>query len=132
MDNLNALYELCETLSRAVEEVNGKLGGKLSAADLEYVDKLTHSLKSVKAVISMEEEGQSYAYAPGDIYADKSYRRSYGGGSYRGNSMAGYSNRRNSMGRYSRDGFAEQLEQLMAEAPNEQVRNKMQAMLDQM
>jgi len=131
MDNLNALYELCETLSRAVEEVNGKLGGKLSAADLEYVDKLTHSLKSVKAVISMEEEGQSYAYAPADIYADKSYRR-YRGGSYRGNSMAGYSNRRNSMGRYSRDGFTEQLEQLMNEAPNEQVRNKLQTMLDQM
>lgn len=85
-----------------------------------------------KALDVTWEKGQSYAYAPADIYADKSYRRSYRGGSYRGNSMAGYSNRRNSMGRYSRDGFTEQLEQLMNEAPNEQVRNKLQTMLDQM
>ena len=66
---------LCEELEKISEE------GKLSAGTLDLVDKLTHSIKSIDTIIAMDsygeysEEGSSYA------------RR-----------------KRDSMGRYSRDG----------------------------
>ena len=54
MHNIEDLHELCETLSREVGEANDKIrtaGGKLTAGDLEYIDKLTHALKSVKTTL---------------------------------------------------------------------------------
>ena len=55
MDYLKDLHETCETLSRELGEANEKIkraGGKLSAGDLEYIDKLTHAIKSVKTTIA--------------------------------------------------------------------------------
>ena len=46
MDYLKDLHETCETLSRELGEANEKIkraGGKLSAGDLEYIDKLLES-----------------------------------------------------------------------------------------
>ena len=70
MHNIEDLHELCETLSREVGEANDKIrtaGGKLTAGDLEYIDKLTHALKSVKTTIAMveaEDGGESGRYMP--------------------------------------------------------------------
>ena len=51
MENMTKeLMELCETLGRALKEANEKLrnaGGKMSTTDLDFVKRLTHSLKSV-------------------------------------------------------------------------------------
>lgn len=134
MDYEKELYELCETIKEEIGEANEKIkkaGGKLSGSDVEYIDKLTHSLKSIKAVMAMmEDEGE-------DEYSGASYARggrggnrdgrSYRGGSYRGSSYddgmmtggeggsyardgrgRGSNARRDSMGRYSSrmDGYS--------------------------
>lgn len=130
MDYVKDLHELCETLSREIGEANDKIrsaGGKLSAGDLDYIDKLTHALKSVKATIKMmEEEGYSGNYPYwGGSYAD---HNSYRGGSYAGRRNA----RRDSMGRYSGNGYSrdggmvEELRGLMEDAPDERTRQEFQ------
>jgi len=138
MDYIKDLHELCETLSREIGETNEKIrkaGGKLSAGDLEYVDKLTHALKSVKATIAMmEDEGEGYSghypYYMGGSYDDGNMG---GNRSMRGRS---YAQRRDSRGRYSstysRDGYSrdggmvEELRELMQDAPDERTRQEFQ------
>ncbi len=123
MHELDNLYEICETLDRELTEANEKIrqaGGKLSAGDLEVIDKITHSIKSVKTTISMLEEGYPRS-ASRDYYDDMSMRngRSMDGRSYgydRGMSAArGANARRDSMGRYSRGDETEEelLDKLM-------------------
>lgn len=114
MDYEKELYELCETIKEEIGEANEKIkkaGGKLSGSDVEYIDKLTHSLKSIKAVMAMmEDEGE-------DEYSGASYARSgrggnRGGRSYRGGSYRGGSSYDDGMvggsyeqgGSYARDG----------------------------
>ena len=133
MDYEKDLHELCETLSREIGETNSKIrkaGGKLSAGDLEYVDKLTHALKSVKATMKMmEEEGYSgtypWAYDNGmSGNMNRSYNRPYnrGHGSYK----------RDSRGRYASEGYSrggdmvEELRELMEDAPDERTRQEFQ------
>lgn len=94
---LETLHDLCEVISRELEDANEKIrkaGGKISAGDLEYIDKLTHSLKSIKATIAMMEAEDE------DGYSNRGYMPYYGGGmSYAGRMNA----KRDSMGRYSRE-----------------------------
>lgn len=129
MDYEKDLHELCETLSREIGETNTKIrksGGKLSAGDLEYVDKLTHALKSVKATLAMmEDEGYSEMYP---YSMDGSYNRSYNHG--RGSYNRSY--KRDSRGRYASDGYSrdggmvEELRDLMRDAPDERTRQEFQ------
>lgn len=138
-DMVDELYTLCETLERDLKKTNERLkmaGGKMSASDLEYVDKLTHSIKSVKATIAMAEaEDDDYSNEGGG-----SNRGSYARGSYRGGSYArGRRNaRRDSMGRYSRESgysradFRDTLEEAMENAPDEQTRMKIERMMQEM
>ena len=136
MDYAKDLHELCETLSREIGETNEKIrkaGGKLSAGDLEYVDKLTHALKSVKATIAMmdEEDGYSgrYPYWMGGSYDDgMNNNRSMRGRSYaqRRDSRGRYSNTYSQDG-YSRDGgMIEELRELMQDAPDERTKQEFQ------
>ena len=110
MDYMKELHDLCMTIKEEIADANEKIknaGGKLSPGDIDYIDKLTHSLKSVKAVIAMmEEDGDGeysgdYPYMVRTSYrSDGSYR---GGRSYaRGRTNA----RRDSMGRYSGRGYS--------------------------
>lgn len=152
MENMTKeLHELCDTLGRALKEANEKLrnaGGKMSTTDLDYVDRLTHSLKSIKATIKMiedEEMEDGGSYGDGSYrmrgYSRNDYRGSYDDGSYargRGryanrDSMGRYSSRDGSYG-YSRDGgdMVEELRGLMQDAPNEQLRQEMQRLIDKM
>jgi hypothetical protein len=129
MDYLKDLHETCETLSRELGEANEKIkksGGKLSAGDLEYIDKLTHALKSVKTTIAMmeaEDEGESGYYMPHTGYNGRSYANSRGGKSYaRGRDRMGrYTSRRGGMS-YD-DGMVEELQDLMDRAPEESKRD---------
>ncbi len=134
MDYEKELYELCETIKEEIGEANEKIkkaGGKLSGSDVEYIDKLTHSLKSIKAVMAMmededEDEYSGASYARGGRGGNRG-GRSYRGGSYRGSSYddgmmtggeggsyardgrgRGSNARRDSMGRYSSrmDGYS--------------------------
>lgn len=141
MEHLKALKELCETLSKELEKANDKIrasGGSLTPADVEFVDKLTHSIKSVKTTIAMmeaeDEDGQG-SYMPGS-YMPGGYSR-YGRPEY---SNAGRRNpRRDGMGRYSRErGYSRdgdmlsELYDLMEKAPDERTRQEMQRMIDRM
>lgn len=141
MDYIKELHEMCETISEAISEANEKIrsaGGKLSAGDVDYVDKLTHALKSVKATIAMMEDEDGYSgYYPMYAYADgrnQTDNRSYRGGSYaRGR---GRNARRDSMGRYSSDGYsradglADELRELAEDAPNESVKREMHRLVE--
>ena len=131
MDYEKDLHELCETLSREIGETNTKIrkaGGKLSAGDLEYVDKLTHALKSVKATLAMmEDDGYSemYPYSMDGSYNRGSYARGRTG-NVRRDSMGRYSSRYSRDG-YSRDGgMVEELRVLMEDAPDERTRQEFQ------
>ena len=112
------LEELCETLSMELHEANSKLrNGKMNSGDLEYIDKLTHALKTVTILKEME-GGSSRSY-------DGSYRSYEGnsGRSYEGNSMRGSYRRRDSMGRYSRDDeLMRDLQELADKAPDPQTK----------
>lgn len=156
MDYEKELYELCETIQEEIAEANKKIknaGGKLSAGDVDYIDKLTHSLKSIKAVMAMmEDEGE-------DEYSGASYARvgrSYRGGSYRGGSSyddgmmgrsyardgrgRGSNAQRDSMGRhssrmdgYSRHGDAvEALREAMESALDDRTRMEIQRLIEKM
>ena len=67
---LDDLYDLCETVSKELSTANEKIraaGGKLSAGDLDYLDKITHTMKSAKTIIAMEEaeeRGRESGYYP--------------------------------------------------------------------
>ena len=119
MDYERDLHELCETLSEEISKANEKIkkgGGSLSAGDIEYIDKLTHSLKSIKAVLGMMEDDGEYSGRDGGSYRGGSYRYSgdYGmmpsGNMYRGGRSyargRGSNAKRDSMGRYSSRGYS--------------------------
>ena len=141
---MHNLYKLKEMLCEELEKYGSK---ELQSGTLEIVDKLAHAIKNIDKIIEADEmEGGSYysggsyrSYYSRNSYDDGSYRGSYdGGGSYDdGGSYRGYSRargrgryaRRDSMGRYSRAGdLAEQLRALMADAPDDKIRQEMQAL----
>lgn len=138
MDYVKDLHELCETISESIKDANEKIraaGGKLNGSDVDYVDKLTHALKSVKATIAMmeDEDGYSnhYPYYMGGSYADGNM-----GGtsnrSYRGSYIRGRSYRRGySREGYSRDGgMVEELRELMQDAPDDRTRQEFQRFIE--
>lgn len=129
MDYMKELHALCETIKDEITEDNEKIrsaGDKLSAGDLDTLDKLTHILKSLKGTMAMMEEDDEYSSRypyTGGSYTDGSYRRGRGS----------YAQRRDSMGRYSREqsysrdgGMVEELKELMHEAPDERTRQEFQ------
>ena len=103
------MHELHELKERLCDELKKYKNERLSAGALDEIDKLAHAIKNIdKIIMSSEEEGKSYrgSYADGDMS----------------------SRRRNSMGRYSRaeNEFAEKLDELMKDAPNEQMRSELE------
>lgn len=141
-DKIRTLYELCETVSRELEECNEKIrmaGGKLSPGDVEYLDKITHMLKSIKTTIAMmeaEEDGYSENWG-GMSYADG--RGGNRGGGRGGNSMArggrggrgGRNNNPTGRNQYSREGYSyedgmedllSEMRSMMGELPEEKRR----------
>lgn len=147
---LEVLHDLCETLSRELEDVNEKIrkAGGMSAGDLETVDKLSHALKSIKTTIAMmeadnEEDGYSRGYMPRmGTYYDSRTGMSYADGNRGGRSYARGRNN-NPMGRnqYSREGgysYAEDMEstkeeirELSQKMPEEH-RRKIERALDEL
>jgi hypothetical protein len=121
---MNELYELKDMLVKELEEYGKK--GDLSAGSLDIVDKLAHSVKNLCKVIEDMDEYSNYGGSYDVRMTDgMSYRR---GGSY----ARGRNARRDSMGRYSSEGYsragdlAEQLRGLMREAPDEHIRQDME------
>ena len=160
MDKIEILHELCESLMREMEECNEKIrmaGGKLTSGDVDYLDKLTHALKSIKTTIAMMESDGGYSTYMPRYYGEggrgsgggQSNRGGQGGGqSYRqgggSNSYArgrGRNARRDSMGRYSRmDGYSyddgmedilSEIRDMMGELPDEK-RRKVERLVNEL
>ncbi len=133
------LTDVCEMLSEELKKANDKLtknGNGITSSDLDYIDKLTHAIKSVKTTKAMLESedgyssrgrsmntGSSNMYMPRYAYDDMSYARG-----------------RDSMGRYtSRDsgysGMSEavmELREAMNKATDESSRMKIKQLIDEM
>lgn len=131
-DVYNDLENLCEVTGREIKDANDKIrnsGGKVSPGDVEYLDKLTHMLKSIKTTMTMmdAEDGGAFADGSYDYHRDSSMRRgSYARGRGRNanrDSMGRYASRMSRGGSYD-DGFISELHELMEEAPNEQVKQE--------
>ena len=130
MDYYKDLENLCNVLSEQISEVSRKTKNGMSAGDLEMIDKLTHSLASVKKIMAfMDDEGEYSGYYPmGGSYRDF-YR-----GSYRGS----YARKRDSMGRYSgergysRNALADKMRDLMVDAPDDRTRQEIQRMVEKL
>jgi hypothetical protein len=117
--------KLCKYIDKELDELETKIdrGGKLSGAEIEYGDKLAHFKKSLLTNEAME-----------DSYSEE----------YRGTSRSGHSEermndmsgargrnaRRDSMGRFSRDGFMDKLMEMRDSAPNERTRRAVEKMID--
>ena len=140
MDKLNTLYEMQEILSKQLDDAVRKMKGggeKLSAGDLDYIDKLTHAVKSVKTTIAMceaEDNGMSFA-----MRSVEPGRESF---SYRGSYDGGYSGRRGRSsvtGRFvSRAGgysghdveYMDLLQDALEKAPDDQTRRQLEQLMN--
>ena len=127
------MHELKEKLCDELEEIARK--GEFSAGDLEAVHKLTDTIKNLDKIEMLEDGGYSQA---GDWEIEG---RAYN----RGNSYA--RRKRDSMGRYSRDGrmmrggysrhdakeaMMDQMEDLMAQAGSEKEREAIRRCMNQL
>lgn len=106
---MHALKELKEKFHDELEKIARK--SEMSAGDLETVHKLTDTIKNIDKICMLEDDG----YSGDDEWT------AYG----RGNSYAG--RKRDSAGRYSRDGSKEhmlsKLEDMMQDADSEKTRS---------
>lgn len=124
---MHELYQLKEMLCKELKEYGEK--GELTAGTLDVVDKLAHTVKNLDKIIEVyEDEGNSgyypYAYDDGMNRGGRSYN-----GSYRGRS---YARRRDSMGRYSRDGLADKMRELMEDAPDDRTRQEIKRLVEKL
>lgn len=128
------MYELKDKLCKELDEIARK--PEMGAGDLEIIHKLTDTIKNLDKIEMLEDGGYSQA---GDLEADM--RGTYGrGSSYRGR-------KRDSMGRYSREGrggrggysrhdakeaMMEQMEMLMDQAGSEREREAIRRCMGQL
>ena len=143
MEHLDKLMSLVENEIEAINR-NGKFK---SREEIDSVYKLVDIAKDIECINRWEEEMDGDSYDDGMSYerGGRSYRGSYDGSYARGRRNA----RRDSMGRYSRESYRggsyergysrdgkeeykEQLMQLMDEAPDENTRQGIKRMLDNM
>lgn len=112
---MKELYELKE---RLVDELKDYGRKDLTGGSLDMIDKLAHAAKNVCKIIEESDEGSSGYYPrTGRVYDGRSFRNSYN---------------RDSMGRYSRDGLADKLHELMENAPDDRTRMEIKRLIDKM
>ena len=132
---MKAIENLRDMLCKELEEITMK--GGLTAGDLDTVDKLTHSIKSIDTIMAMENP---------DSYRDGGNMRDgyYDGGNYSRNYSPrgrGSYARRDSRGRYMRDSrmyrdsgkahMVQMLQDMMEDAPDEKTRRVIDNALNQ-
>jgi len=135
------MHKLYEWACNELEELEKKAEKGLSAADVEYADKLTELKKNILKIEMLEDEGYSAEYRDdiGSYARGRNRGGSYNGGSYRYSNARGRNARRDSMGRYSRDGYSraadeqiEMLEGMIDSAPNEQIKKEIEKLISKM
>ena len=137
MDIYKELCDLKETIGNEISQANKeikKAGGDLNTGDIEMIDKLTHSMKSlITACAMLEAEGDGYSgdYMPpmADNYGRRNNRNGYSG------NYGGFSRK---YGRDNRTGYSrgmdwnEHLRMMMDEAPDEATRMDIKRLMDRM
>ena len=126
------MHSICRYIDDELMDMERKIqqGGKLSLSELEYGDKLAHFKKCLLTNKAMEESGYSEAGNRGGYSRDgRSYGVMYDGTSYGDMS---YARRRDSMGRYSSDGFMDKLMDLRNSAPDEKHRMVVDRMMSEL
>ena len=128
---MDSYYDLKKMLCKELDEVSQKKN--LSAGDLEVVDKLTHSIKSLLYIMDME-DGEHGGYSSArrrdgmGRYTDGMYYDDYSDG--------GYSNRGYSGRRYSRDEgkthMIHEFEKLMDNATTQEERDVIQSAISKL
>lgn len=152
------MHKLMEYICEQLEELERKADkeGKLSMAEIEYLDKLAHIKKSLLSAEEMWDQSEYSEYGGESGQSRRggggsSYRR--GGSSRRGSSRAGggessspffeggsYARgrgsnaRRDSMGRYSSDSeeMVNELRELMQDAPDQQTKQDIQRIVSRL
>ena len=138
---MHGIYKVEEMLCDELEKLGEK--DELTAGSLETADKLSHALKNVHKIIDyyeeMGEDEGGYSRRDGDRMwtAEGSYR----GGSYaRDGRGRGRYAKRDSMDRYSSRGYSraegtedmvKELRDLMKDAPNQQIKQRMQELVSE-
>lgn len=120
---MHKLEDLKEMLCEELEKYGEKK--ELTAGSLDVVDKLAHAMKNIDKII----EGYDGGYSGRSYARDRDGRD---GRSYRGS----YAQRRDAMGRYSREDYsmamAEDLRDLMKDAPDQQTRQDIQRIVSRL
>ena len=103
---MKELHELKEKLMDYLKDYGRK---DMTSANLDVIDKLTHTIKNLCKII--EDEGYS--------------------GTYYGDGTRSYT-RRDSMGRYSRSDITDKLRDLMRDAGDDRTRMEIQRLIEKM
>ena len=129
---MESYMELKKILCRELDYIVNK--GDLSPRDLDFVDKITHSIKSLVTIMAMDENEKS-DYSGSGLYGSyDNYDRNYG---------YGMSGRRDSMGRYapmtrgysrdeSKSQMLEHLDKMMAETNDKNEREMIQRITNEL
>ena len=133
MDLLKEVYDLKETVGHKIAQANKKIkanGGDIANDDVEIIDKLTHSLKSLVttcAMLEAEDDDGGYSgrymptWNPGISYGYAGRERRDGGNSYENRDG------------YSRTGdMLDQLREMMEDAPDDVTRMEIKKLMDKM
>lgn len=135
------MHKLMEYICDEMSDLERKAekDGKLSVAEVQYLDTLAHTKKNLLKADEMSEEGYSGMTYPRYYGDDRTDGRSYRDGrSYNdGRSYArGRNARRDSMGRYSRgysmanEDMMDELHELMEKAPDEMTKREFRKFID--
>ena len=119
---MHKMEELKDMLVDELDEVTAK--GKLTAGDLDTVDKLTHSIKSIDTILAMDGYSNDYRYDGGMSYARK--RDSLG--RYSRENRNGYSRGYS----YGKESMIQELRELMNDAETEKEREAIGRCIDEM
>ena len=147
MDLIKEIRDMKETIGRELAEANQQIkksGGDLNSADIDMIDKLAHSIKSLVTTCAMleSEEGYSEDYMPMEYGGGYTARRGYSRegrenrGGYSGNygsyARGGSRYSRENRNGYSRMDWNEHLRMMMDEAPDEATRMDIKKLMDRM
>lgn len=140
------MHKLYEFICDELKELEKKADSGLSMSEIQLMDTLLHAKKNLLKSEEMEEESEysGAMYDDGMSY-ERGGNRGNRNGSYRGTYRGSYARgrgrnaRRDSMGRYSSEGYSraaddvvERMRDLMQDAPDEQTRQEIQRLVSRM
>lgn len=139
------MHKLIEYVCDELESLEKKSDkGSLSMAEVQYADTLAHLKKNLLKGEELYDEVMEDGEYSGAMRDGMMYRDGMRGGSYRGSYARngrgrGRNARRDSMGRYSSEGYSraaddvvERMRDLMQDAPDEQTRQEIQRLVTRM